>query len=275
MMRGQVASVAPWPLRVVATFGHALTTALWPSATSPMYDVHAVNAPGALAYAACAGLLLLTWICWRARALRALFGLCAFVVLMLPVCNAIPMYFPFQDRYLSLPLLGLAIALGAAVDAAALRGLAGIATPLATAAVIALALRTVQYQGMWQSEVGLWGHAARTQPSAYYASTKLGEVRRKQGDLYGAILAYEQLVRLDPMRKLGYAGLFQAVALRDEKLHAITPSHAEDYAKAFYAVLDDPDDLRVLAGRLLKAGYVRAFELPMSRVLQLGAGRRR
>lgn len=269
MMRGQVAGVAPLPQRVVATFGHALATVVWPSATSPMYDVRAVNAPGALAYAACAVLLIVVWICWRARAQRALFGLGAFVVLMLPVCNAIPMYFPFQDRYLSLPLLGLAIALGAAVDAAALRGLAGIATPIATAAVIALALRTVQYEGAWQSEVSLWGHAARTQPSAYYAWTKLGEVRRRQGDLYGAILAYEQLVRLDPMRKLGYAGLFQAVAMRDEKLRGIAPSHAEDYAKAFYAVLDDPEDLRVLAGRLLKAGYVRAFELPMGRVLQL------
>jgi hypothetical protein len=135
--------------------------------------------------------------------------------------------------------------------------------------VIALALRTVQYEGVWQSETRLWGHAARTQPSAYYAWTKLGEVRRKQGDLYGAILAYEQLVRLDPQRKLGYAALFEAVALRDEKLHAIAPSHAEDYAKAFYAALDDAEDLRQLAGRLLRAGYVRAFELPMGRALQL------
>src|SRR6185295_1605600 len=109
-------------------------------------------------------LLLLIAMCWRSRAQRALFGLSAFVVLMLPVCNAIPMYFPFQDRYLSLPLLGLAIVLGAAVDAAALRGLAAIALPLASAAVIALALRTVQYQGVWQSETRLWGHAARTQP---------------------------------------------------------------------------------------------------------------
>jgi hypothetical protein len=213
--------------------------------------------------------LLLMGMCWRRRAQRALFGLSAFVVLMLPVCNAVPMYFPFQDRYLSLPLLGLAIAFGAAVDAAAQRGLAAVATPLAATAVIALALRTAQYEGVWQSEPSLWGHAARTQPRAYYAWTKLGEVRRKQGDLYGAILAYEQLVRLDPLRKLGYAGLFQVVALRDEKLHGIAPSHAEDYAKAFYAALDDAEDLRVIAGRLLKAGYVRAFELPMARVLQL------
>jgi tetratricopeptide (TPR) repeat protein len=269
MMRGQVASVAPLPMRVAATFAHALGTALWPSANSPMYDVRAVSAPGALAYAACAALLLAAWTCWRIGAQRALFGLGAFGVLMLPVCNAIPMYFPFQDRYLSLPLLGLAIVLGAVVDAAALRGVAAVAMPLASAAVIALALRTVQYQGAWESETRLWGHAARTQPNAYYAWTKLGELRRKQGDLYGAIAAYKQLIRLDPLRKLGYAGLFQVVALRDEKLHAIAPSHAEDYAKAFYAGLDDSEDMRVLAGRLLKAGYVRAFELPMTRVLQL------
>jgi tetratricopeptide (TPR) repeat protein len=269
MMRGQVASVGPLPLRVVATFAHALGTALWPSATSPMYDVSAVNAPGALAYGACAALLAGVFFAWRARARLVLFGLIAFGVLMLPVCNAIPMYFPYQDRYLSLPLLGLAIVLGAAVDAAAPRGLASIVTPLAIAAVAALALRTIQYQGAWQSETRLWGHAASTQPNAYYAWTKLGEVRRKQGDFDGAIRAYKQLVRIDPLRKLGYAGLFQAVAERDEKLHAIAPSRAEDYAKAFYAALDDAEDLRVLAARLLQAGYVRAFELPMGRVLVL------
>ena len=97
-MRGQVASVAPLPLRVVATFAHALATAVWPSATSPMYDVRAVNTPGALAYAACT-VLLLAWDMFgsaRARARCSVFV--AFVVLMLPVCNAIPMYFPFQDR---------------------------------------------------------------------------------------------------------------------------------------------------------------------------------
>jgi hypothetical protein len=133
--------------------------------------------------------------------------------------------------------------------------------------LVALALRTLEYEGAWQNERRLWGHAVSAQPNAYYAWTKLGEVRRDEGDLYGAIRAYRHLLRIDPQRKLGYAALFEAVALRDEKLRQLAPSRAERYAQAFYLALDDTPDLRALAGRLLLAGYVRSFELPMGLVL--------
>ena len=109
-----------------------------------------------------------------------------------------------------------------------------------SSALVALALRTVQYEGAWQSETRLWGHAASTQPEAYYAWTKLGEVRRKDGDLYGAIRAYQRLVRLDPRRKLGLCG---AASRRSRcatrNCTRLAPSRAEAYAQAFYAALDD------------------------------------
>jgi tetratricopeptide (TPR) repeat protein len=268
MLRDTLTATA-LPARVAATVGHSLATALWPSATSPMYDVRAIGTAGAPAILACVSLLVAALLAWRAGARRVLFGLCAFVLLLLPVCNAIPMYFPYQDRYLSLPLVGLAFVLGAVVDSALAQGAGRIALLLGALAVLALGLRTAQYEGVWQSETRLWGHAASTQPNAYYAWTKLGEVRRKNGDLYGAIRAYQQLIRIDPLRKLGYAALFQAVALRDEALHGLAPSRAESYSQALYAALDDVEDLRTLAARLLRTGYVRAFEVPMGRLLAL------
>ncbi len=254
--------------RVVATSAHQLATALWPSATSPMYSTRAVLEPAPWAFALCAALVLAAFAAWRLRAGRALFALGAFALLLSPVSNAVPMYFPYQDRYLSLPLLALGFGLGAALDALE-RVAPRAALPLGAALVLALALRCVQYQGAWRSETRLWGHAASTQPDAYYAWMKLGEVRRAAHDLYGAIRAYRTLLRVDPGAKMGHAALFEAVALRDEQLRALAPSRAEAYAKEYYDTLDDAGALRALAARLLQVGYLRLPELPLDRSLLL------
>jgi hypothetical protein len=236
-----------------------------------MYSTSAGAAPGPFAWvAACALVLLALWAV-RSGARRALFAIGAFALWLLPVCNAVPMYFPYQDRYLSLPLIGLAFGLGAAVDGIALRERGGGRVALACGALIAsaLALRTVQYQGAWRSETRLWGHAAVAQPDAYYAFVKLGEVRVKGGDLHGAVRAYAELLRIDPRRKLGHAALLRAVALRDERIRGLTVSRADAYAADYYAQLDDPEALRALAGRMLQSGHLRALELPMRRALEL------
>jgi tetratricopeptide (TPR) repeat protein len=140
---------------------------------------------------------------------------------------------------------------------------------LAGGAVAVLAARTLQYQGVWQDELRLWGHAASVHPDAYYAWMKLGEVRRDRGAFDGSIRAYQHVTALDPRRKLGHVALFQSVALRDEHLRALPASAAESYARAYYAALDNPDHLRELATDLLARGYLRAAELPLGRALEL------
>lgn len=262
------ASAGSWIGRVAATFGHQLATALWPGAVSPMYSTHAVASPSGWAVLSCSVLLLGAWLLVSVRATRLWLALGTFVLLMLPVCNAIPMYFPYQDRYLSLPLLGLALGLGAALDGLRAR-LRGFSLALGVSVVIALALRTAQYEGEWQSELRLWGHAVRAQPDAYYAFMKLGEVRRDRGAFDGAIRAYQQALQLEPLRKLGHAALFQAVALRDERVRKLLPSRAERYTREYYERLGDPEALRALGARLLEAGYLRAPELPAERALAL------
>jgi tetratricopeptide (TPR) repeat protein len=165
-------------------------------------------------------------------------------------------------------LLGLALGFAAALDLLHAR-VPGFAMALGASAVIALALRTVQYEGEWQSELRLWGHAVTAQPDAYYAFMKLGEVRRDRGELDGAIRAYQHALQLEPLRKLGHAALFQAVALRDERGRKLVPSRAELYAHEYYQRLSDAEGLRALGARLLEAGYARAPELPAERALNL------
>ena len=114
---------------------------------------------------------------------RAVFTLAAFGLLLLPVSNALPMLFPYQDRYLSLPSVALAFGFGALFDTATAIAKGRWPIALFGVIVVALGLRCVQYQGEWSSEARLWGHAASTQPDAYYAFMKLGEVRRRAGNL--------------------------------------------------------------------------------------------
>jgi protein O-mannosyl-transferase len=268
MLRATAGDVTAAPARVLSTVAHQLGTALWPSATSPMYTTRISGTPPALSIAVAVALAIVTLVAWRNRSGRTVFALGGFLVFLSPVSNAVPMYFPFQDRYLSLPLVALGFGFGACVAAVErLVPRAGLA--LGFALVIALCLRCVQYQGEWRSEQRLWGHAASVQPDAFYAWMKLGEVRRDRGDLYGAIRAYRTLVRLDPRSKAGHTALLQAVALRDERLRSLRPSRARELAQQYYASLEDGDALRTLAAGMLSAGYVRAAELPLWRSLDL------
>lgn len=255
--------------RVAGTFAHQLGTAFWPSSNAPMYSTAPMPVPSGLVWLVCLAMPVLVYAAARIHAQRALFASGAFALLMLPVSNAVSMYFPLQDRYLSLPLLALAFGLGASLDA--FSGQKHARWPFAIGALLvcALSLRTLQYQGEWQSETRLWGHAAKTQPNAYYAHLKLGEIRRRSGNLHGAIRAYKELLRIEPRRKTGYAALFEAVALRDESIHRIAPSRALALSEEFFNALEDPDELRTLAQQLLGAGYLRTFELPMARSLAL------
>jgi hypothetical protein len=266
MLRTTVGGLSLAPLRVVQTFGHQLLTAVWPSRTAPMYPTGRVIEFGVGAFVAVGVWIALCVAAWRSGARLVLAGLIGFGILMLPVSNLVPMYFTLQDRYLSLPLVGLSLAFAAMIEDAATtnRRAAVIAT---TVLVLALGLRTVQYAGQWASETRLWGHAASTQPDADYAWLKLGEVRRDRGELEGAIAAYQTAIQVAPLRKLAHAALFEVVALRDERSSGLKPSNARALAQRYYEQLNSQQGLQDLAASLMQGGYVRAIELPLQIII--------
>lgn len=266
MVRTSVGGPELAALRFVQTLGHHLLTAIWPSENAPMYATQKVAELEPFATCAFVAWLLAALVATLRGARMIGCGLFGFGLLMLPVSNLVPMYFPLQDRYLSLPLLGLAIAFAGGLSLATSRGERS-APLMASALVLWLGLRTIQYSGEWQSELRLWGHAASTQPDADYAWLKLGEVRREAGELEGAIAAYQGAIHAAPLRKLAHAALFDAVARRDERLHGIAPSRARELAQLYYEQLDSSTALRELASHLLATGYLRALELPMQIVL--------
>jgi hypothetical protein len=273
MLRSTGGGLELAPLRFVQTLGHLLLTALWPSRTAPMYATQSVSA---FAWDRSAVVLLYACACvlaYRKRLGLVFAGLLGFTWMALPVSNIVPLYFPLQDRYLSLPLLPLCMAFAGLVHAlasaspAASRRTRATATLVALAAVGALAVRTWQYEAVWRDEIRLWGHAASTQPDSDYAWLKLGEVRRDAGQLEAAIAAYRAAIHVDPSRRLAHAALFEAVALRDEHRARLHPSAARSFAQRYYEQLDHPDALRELAQVLMSRGYPRAPELPMQTAL--------
>lgn len=265
MLRGTLGGPAFALLRASQTLGHHLLTAVWPARVSPMYSTQSIAQLDWVRSLAC---LVYVGACvwaWRARRGLTLAGLLGFALWLAPASNLVPLYFPLQDRYLSLPLFALGCAIA---------GLAPQALPapddrrfqlrnFAYLALVLLGLRSAQYAGEWQSEPRLWGHAVRTQPGAEYAYLKLGEARREAGDLEGAIAAYRAGIARWPQRKLAFAGLFEVIARRDERQRQLAPSRARRLAQTFYTILERPTGLRDLAGELRSYGYVRALELPL------------
>ncbi|MEY4583157.1 MAG: hypothetical protein RL701_7860 [Pseudomonadota bacterium] len=264
MLRTTLGGVELAPLRFAQTLGHQWSTALWPSRNSPMYAIENV-AQFELTRMAAFGVYAAVCV-WLLRAGRGLAfaGALGFAVWLVPASNLVPLYFPLQDRYLSLPLFALGIALAGDLAQSQRRSQLQV---LGFAIVAALAARGVQYAGEWQSETRLWGHAVRTQPDATYAYLKLGEVRREAGDFEGAIHAYHGAIWLTPTRKLAHAGLFEVVARRDERIRHLSPPRARELAVQYFKWLDDPDALRPWVGELWARGYVRSAELPLQLVL--------
>lgn len=264
---------------VLASISHAMETFFLPARVSPIYPLVA-DAPPSLPYLALGTAVVIgsLALAWRARATtlgRTVgAGVTTFVALYLPVSNLIPTYYEFQDRHLSLPLLGVALVLAALLDrgrtlADAERRPTGAVLVLGLACVLPLGLRTMQYEGVWSSDARLWAHATSTHPRAYYAWMKLGEVRRDEGRFDGAIDAYDQAIRIRPNQQLAYAALLMVLARRDERDEAIVESHADELTAMYLRDVDDPDELSSDAGDAALWGYRWAALMFLSRQLDL------
>jgi hypothetical protein len=272
------------PIRVSATLSHYLATFIWPAKLSPLYpqlrearlEAWMLAGPAILG----AGLIY----AWSARDREIGFSLLAFVALFLPVSNLIPLYLQWQDRYLCTPMLALSYGAGVMFERAERR-----VRPLwvlrSAALVCALALmtRSAQYVEAWSSERRLWEHATATQPGAFLAWIKLGEVRRNERHFDGSIAAYDRALALVPTSRLASSARFFALGLRDEARERIGGrSRAHELSKQYYLTADDPTRLRQWTDELIRLNYRglvmavfdRSLELdPVSRERLLAAAR--
>jgi hypothetical protein len=263
---------------VLASLSHAISTLVFPARVSPLYafvEDTAVTAPllfgGAFTIAALLAIATRQRATPFGRVLGA--GTTSFLALYAPVANVVPMYYEFQDRHLSFPLVGLVLALAALLD----RARAGAderapslgAIVLGLACVVPLGARTMQYASVWSSDLRLWAHATSTHPRAYYAWLKLGEVRRDAGHFDGAIEAYNRAIEIRPNQRLGYGALLMTLARRDERDEAIAPSHADDLLRDYLRDVDDAEALSRDARAAMDLRYRWAALMFLSRQLDL------
>ncbi len=269
---GDEGQVGPGSVSLVAaTFTHYLEMAFFPAGNAPVYPIYRAGEIGPGAWIGPLAIVVAFALAWRAGARRAVLAIAGFAVMLLPVSNVIPVYFQFQDRYLSLPLLPLGFGFGAALAWAVehARRVPWAPWAAAVALVAALGLRTAQYTEAWSSDLRLWEHTVATHPTGFYAWMKLGEVQRDAGRLDASVRAYGRAVEVAPALRLGHAGFFNAVALRDERTQGLAPSRALDHAERYHASLDDAAALRDLAGRMAGDGYRDAALLALGRSLDL------
>lgn len=266
---------------VASTITHHLGHALAPFGSSPVYPIH--RDPSAFGAFDFVGPLVLA-LALLVPSSRARFSILAFVVLLLPVSNVVPLYFEVQDRYLALPLLPLAFGFGALVDGSRSASTTSFrAAPsrvvLALAYVALLATLTYRYTTVWANDGTLWRHATRAQPEADYAWIKLGETLRDEAlTLEGnearltfdrSVHAYDRAIRIAPTLVLPHVARLRAMAHRDELVHSIAPSRASELATRFGHAQASPDALKELASDMLDLGYHDAALVPLGRSLDL------
>ena len=88
---------------------------------------------------------------------------------LLPVSNLIPIYRPMADRYLYMPLAGVALLLAFALAGLRPGWVRSSAMATTLAAVAALAALTLQQQTAWKDDATLWRATAQENPTSFNA----------------------------------------------------------------------------------------------------------
>jgi tetratricopeptide (TPR) repeat protein len=208
-----------------------LRHALWPVGLGPTYplrpvsvtDVGAANfvIPLVIVAAACYGAYLLA----RRSRLYAL-GLVWFFLPLAPVFDVrsfIPEDF-VHDRYLYLPLFGVATIAGVAAAelwARARRsgsvGNAPAMWAIGAPIAVALMLLTRAYNTAWLDNIAMWESGIRSNPDGAFPHAQLAEAYRKANRLAEARTEAERALQLNPAMTNAHI-ILGAVAVRENKL---------------------------------------------------------
>lgn len=138
----------------------------------------------------------------RRRQPAVAFGLCWFVLFLLPSSSFVPLEELMAEHRVYLALPGLLIAAAAATDALLASRRRPLPRPWGAATIAALlallAVLTARRLEAWRDPVSLWEDAARKAPRTGVAFHFLGNARRDAGDCPGAIVAWQRAIELWP-----------------------------------------------------------------------------
>ncbi|MFM8805281.1 MAG: hypothetical protein ACKOK8_15475 [Planctomycetia bacterium] len=135
---------------------------------------------------------------------RLLFAFALVLLPLVPVANLVPIYRPAADRYLYLPMAGVAVAVACLLDAPWLAGrdrLRRFAVIGCMAAAALLGVASIERQRVWADSLALWDDSQRKNPASVTAAAGLGEALREAGRLAEAEAATGRAIRLADGRR--------------------------------------------------------------------------
>jgi len=196
---------------------------LLPTGLSALYDppdARSLVEPWAVAGCALAALGAWgAWFAWR-RDRRALPWMGFFWLGFLPVSQIVPYTVHMADRYLYVPMMGVAAVTGAG-GVALLGRMRGRASRAAGAAAIGIALLclsllTLARERVWHDPFSLWSDTIRRPPVHWVSWYNHGKTMDEQGSPWEAIASYEQALALNPESVLSLTNLGHDYALVGE-----------------------------------------------------------
>jgi tetratricopeptide (TPR) repeat protein len=130
---------------------------------------------------------------------RLLFAYALILLPLVPVANLIPIYRPAADRYLYMPMAGVALTVACLLDAPWLAGrepLRRRTLVVGLAAVALLGLVCMERQRVWASSLALWDDSYRKNPTSFTNAAGLGEALREADRLPEAEQFTREAIRL-------------------------------------------------------------------------------
>lgn len=174
-----------------------LTCILWPFGLSADYvpaNVAWLSLPVSLILLALF-LGLQALLGWKSR--LALFGAAIFWLGLAPASNFLPMYRPLADRFLYLPMIGMALALGGfLLLAVPRREVFGLLVAACAIILIPLAALTWQRQSVFASPLNLWRDTLAKSPFSDTAANNLGYALFTAGEYQKSLDAFERALQL-------------------------------------------------------------------------------
>lgn len=157
------------------------------------------------------------------RSRRAALGCVLAVAALLPVSNFVPIYRPMADRYLYLPMTGLALLAALALARIRPGKWRNAAWGLTGAAAVALAAATVREETFWRDGASLWAEATRVNPVSSSVWAGRGDAACERGRYEKAVAFYQ---RADTLAAGKSAPICASLALAWEGLRE--PKQAAD-----------------------------------------------
>ena len=213
---GALADTELFPVSVrvsnaLAAYVAYVQTAFWPSVLA-IYYPYPRNPISVLRAAACAAALLAAslLLLWNAKRPALLVGWLWFLGMLVPVIGLVQIRAEARaDRYMYLPLIGLAITTAWGASEALGHGRAN-GTALASAAAVAvLAMAVVSWHqvGTWHDAIALDEHAVRVTTNNFRAVSDLAEALRRKGRLPEARAQLQEALDLRPNDARMHIGL--------------------------------------------------------------------